>query len=74
LRMIDQEMKRRPLDGNVRSLEPDTQLSENIIKEALVARVVCQPVYNVAARMCGDGVHVWRRVHIFAPEQWTQMG
>ena len=37
--MIDQEMKRRPLEGNARSLEPDTQLSKNIVNEALVARV-----------------------------------
>jgi hypothetical protein len=35
LRMVDQDMKRRPLDGNARSLEPDTQLSENIVNEAL---------------------------------------
>ena len=55
LRMVDQEMKRRPLDGNARSLEPDTQLSENIVNEALVARVVCQPVHDVAVRMRGDG-------------------
>jgi hypothetical protein len=26
------DMKRRPLDRNARSLEPDTQLSENIVK------------------------------------------
>ena len=58
LRMIDQEMKRRPLDGNVGSLEPDTQLSENTIKEALVTRVVCQPAHNVAVRMSGDRIHV----------------
>ena len=56
--MIDQEMKRRPLDGNARSLEPDTQLSENTIKEALVTRVVCQPAHNVAVRMSGDRIHV----------------
>jgi hypothetical protein len=49
-------MKRRPLDGNARSLEPDTQLTENIVDEALVARVVCQPVRNV--RMRGDRIDV----------------
>src|SRR5258705_1712251 len=64
LRMMDQDMKRRPLDGNARSLEPDAQLSENIVNEALIARVVCQPVHNVAVRMHGDVIVVWRRVHI----------
>jgi hypothetical protein len=62
--MVDQEMKRRPLDGNARSLEPDTQLSENIVNEALIARVVCQPVHNVVVRMRGDRIDVWRRIHI----------
>jgi hypothetical protein len=62
--MMDQDMKRRPLDRNPRSLEPDTQLSENIVDEALIARVVCQPVHNVAVRMRGDGIDGWRRVHI----------
>src|SRR6266567_9626659 len=51
-------------DGNARSLEPDTQLSENIVNEALIARVVCQPAHNVAVRMRGDGIDAWRRVHI----------
>src|SRR6476620_2169344 len=64
LRMVDQEMKRRPLDGNARSLEPDAQLSENIVNEALIACAVCQPVHNVAVRMLGDGIDVWRRGHI----------
>ena len=36
-------MKRRPRDGNARSLEPDTQLRKNIVNEALIARVGCQP-------------------------------
>src|SRR6185295_17248405 len=63
LRMVDQEMKRRPLDGNARTLESDTQLSENIVNEAFIARVVCQPVHNVAVRMLGDGIDVWRCVH-----------
>jgi hypothetical protein len=31
--MEGQEMKRRPLDRNARSLEPETQLSENIVKK-----------------------------------------
>src|SRR5437773_6886634 len=64
LRMVDEDMKRRPLDGNARSLKPGTQLSENVINKALVARVVCQPVHNVAVRMRGDGIYVWRRAHI----------
>src|SRR5712672_4303160 len=63
LRMVDQDVKRRPLDRNARSLEPDTQLSENVVNEALIARVVCQPVHNVAVRMRGDGTDVWWRVH-----------
>src|ERR1700704_1320047 len=64
LRMVDQDMKRRPLDRNARSLEPDTQLSENVVNEALIARVVCQPAHNVAVGMRGDGIDAWRRVHI----------
>ena len=67
LRMVDQDMKRRPLDGNARSLQPDTQLGENIVNEALIARIVCQPVHNVAVRMRGDRVDVWRRVHVLLP-------
>jgi hypothetical protein len=62
--MMDQDMKRRPLDGNARSLEPDTQLGENIVNEALIARLVCQPVHDVAVRMRGDRIDFWRRVHI----------
>jgi hypothetical protein len=50
LRMVDQDMKRRPLDGNARFLEPDTQLGENIVNEALIARAVCQPVHDIAVR------------------------
>jgi hypothetical protein len=61
--MVDHDMKRRPLDGNARSLEPDTQFSEDIVNEALIACVVCKPVHNVAVRMRGDGIDVWRRVH-----------
>src|SRR6266700_6850267 len=56
-------MKRRPLDRNARSLEADTQLRENIVNEALITRVVYQPAQNVAVRMRGDGIDVWRRVH-----------
>src|ERR1700692_1247298 len=62
--MVDQNMKRRPLDRNARSLEPDTQFCENIVNEALIARVVCQPVHNVAVRMRGDRIDASRRVHI----------
>jgi hypothetical protein len=46
--MVDQDMKRRPLDGNARPLKPDTQFAENTVNEALIARVVYQPVHNVA--------------------------
>src|ERR1700756_2397402 len=56
-------MQRRPLDGNARSPKPDTQLRENVVNEALIARVVCQPVQNLAARMLSHGNVFWRRVH-----------
>jgi hypothetical protein len=62
LRMVDHDMKRRPLDGNARPLEPDTELGENIVNEALIARVVCQPMHNIRIR--GDRIDVWRRIHI----------
>src|SRR4051794_8776904 len=67
LRMVDQDMKRRPLDGNARLLEPATELGENVVDETLIARVVCQPVHDVAAGMRGDGIDVWRRVHVVLP-------
>ena len=57
-------MKRRPLDGNAHPLKTHTQLGENIVNKALIARVVCQPVHNVAAGTRGDGIDVWRRLHI----------
>jgi hypothetical protein len=56
--MVDQDVKRRPLDRNACSLEPDAHLGENIVDEALVARFVYQPVQNVAAGMRGDGIDV----------------
>ena len=56
--MVDQDMQRRPLDGNARSLEPDTQLGENIVDETLIARVVRQPVQDITVRMRGDGIDV----------------
>jgi len=49
-------MQRRPLDRNARLLEPDTQFRENIVDEALIARLVGQPVLNVAVRMRVDGI------------------
>jgi hypothetical protein len=49
--MMDQDMKRRPLDWDAGPLEPDTQLSGNIVNEAVIARVVCEPVHNVAVGM-----------------------
>jgi hypothetical protein len=57
-------MKRRPLDGNARSLEPETQLGENIVNEPLIARVVCQPPQNVTVGMRGNSINVWRHVHV----------
>src|SRR5689334_9075798 len=67
LRMVDQDMKRRPLDGNARSLQSDTELSENIVNEALFARVVYQPVQNLVIRICADGIDVLRQVHTLLP-------
>jgi hypothetical protein len=67
LRMVGQDIKRGPLNGNARSLEPDTQLSENIVNEALIACVVCQPMQNVAVRIRGNRIDIWRRVHILLP-------
>src|SRR5882757_2073211 len=64
LRMVDHDMERCPLDRYARLLEPDTHFTENIVKEALIARVVCQPAHDVAVRMRGDEIDVWRRVHI----------
>ena len=40
LRVVDQQMKRRPLDGNAGALEPEAEFRENIVNEALVTRVV----------------------------------
>src|SRR5260370_35751541 len=68
LRMVDHDMKRRPLDGNARSLKPDTQLCENFVNEALIARAACKPVHDVAVRMRRGGPDVWRRVHFVAPQ------
>jgi hypothetical protein len=64
LRMVDQDMEGRPLDGNARALQPDAQLGENIVNEALIARVVCQPAQDIFVRMRGDWIDIWRRVHI----------
>jgi hypothetical protein len=61
--MVDQNMQRRPLDGDARSLEPDTQFCKNIVNEALIARVVCQPVHDVAVGIRDDRIDIWRRVH-----------
>jgi hypothetical protein len=36
--MLDQDVKPRPLDGNARTLQPDTELGENVVNEALIAR------------------------------------
>jgi hypothetical protein len=52
-------MKRRPLDGNARPLKADTQLSENIVNEALIARGIYQPVHNVVVRIRAAEIHVW---------------
>src|SRR6201987_1350625 len=64
LGVLHQEMQCRPLDGNARSLKPDTQLRENVVNEALIARVVCQPVPNVAVIMRDERIDFWWRVHI----------
>jgi hypothetical protein len=66
--MVDQEMKRRPLEGNARSLELDTELGENIVNKALIARVVRQPVHDVAVRMRGDGIRCLSARSYLTPE------
>ena len=55
-------MSSRPLERNARPLDPDAQLGENIVEEALIAGVVRQPVHDVAV-----GIDFWRRVHGLAP-------
>ena len=69
LRVVDQDMQRRPFDGHARALEPDTQLGENIVNEALIARIVCQPVHDVAVRMRGDRDRFLAARSYLAPEQ-----
>ena len=63
LRMVDQDMKRGPLDGNAGLPQPQTEFCEDIVNEALIARVVDQPAHDVAVRLRGDGIDVWRGVH-----------
>ena len=58
LRMVDQDMKRRPLERNARPLQPDAHLGEDIVDEALVAGVVGQPAHNVVVGMRSDGIDV----------------
>ena len=58
LRMLDHDMKRRALDRNARSLQPDTQLGEDVVDEALIARPVREPVHDVAVGGPGDGIDV----------------
>jgi len=58
LRMVDQDMKRRPLDG-MRAAGAGTPAQQKFVYESLILRVVCQPVRNVV-RMRGDGLDVWR--------------
>src|SRR5262249_1348519 len=58
LRMVDQKIERGPLEGNAGTLEPDAQLGEDIVDEALIARLVCQPVQDIAVGICGDGIEV----------------
>ena len=56
-------MQRCAPDGNAHSLEPDAQFGENIVDEALIARIVGQPVQNAVVRFCDDWIHVCRRSH-----------
>ncbi len=65
LRMLDQQMQRRPLERNARALDPDAHVSKDVVDEALVVRAVDQPVHDVAVGMCGERLDVWRRVHIW---------
>jgi hypothetical protein len=61
--MMDQKMKRCPLDGNARPLEPETELGENIVNEPLIARAVRQPAHDLVVVMRNNRIDVWRRVH-----------
>ena len=58
LRMVDQDMKRRPLDRNAGPPEPDAELGEDVVDEALVARVVGQPSHDVIDGIRGGGIEM----------------
>src|SRR5690348_11022353 len=62
LRVVDQEIHRRPLERNAGTLQPDTKLGEDVVDEAFVARAVGEPVHDLG------GSNVWRRVHVLLPE------
>ncbi len=53
----------RTLEGNALSLEPDTQLSEYVVNEARIARVVSKPAHNAAVGMSRNGIDIWPRTH-----------
>src|SRR5580692_8840299 len=62
--MLNLHMKRRALDGDTGPLQPEAHLRKDIVDETLFARVVGQPVQDVAVGICGSGIDVRRRVHI----------
>src|ERR1700743_828106 len=72
LGVMDHHMKRCTLDRNARSLEPETELGENIVEETLIARFICQPMDDVTVGMGGGGIDIWRSVHIlFLDGTWS---
>ena len=56
LRMMDQDVKRRPRERKACLLQADTQLSEDIVDEALIARLVRQPMHDVIDGIRRDGI------------------
>src|SRR3954451_9269064 len=64
--MMDQDVQRRPLEGNAGLLEPDTHLRKNVVDEALVAGAVDQPVDDGVAAGTDRIIIVWRRGHILS--------
>ena len=65
LRMVDQDMQRRALEGNARTLNALTQLGEDIVDEALIARLVHQPVHDIV--VSSGGGEMGRCVHGWLP-------
>ena len=62
LRVLDHDVKRRPLERNAGRLEADAHLRKDVVDEALVARAVGQPVDDAVAAGV-DQFIVSRRAH-----------